>query len=64
MADVLAAMLAALEKTEPEPLKGPDANNPFKAPPVRSERRGQRAAHRDPMGNQAVGNIRREERKQ
>lgn len=62
MADVLAAMLAALDKADAPPLEGPSANNPFRPIPVRPERRGQRAAHRDPTGDRAVGRIRKKEK--
>ena len=62
MADVLAAMLAALEE-KPEPLKSSDGNHPFKSVPTRAERRGQRPSHRDPTGDRAIGRIRKKEKK-
>ena len=39
------------------------ANNPFAPIPQRAERKGQKAAHRDPTGNAAIGNIRRDEKR-
>lgn len=46
-----------------EAMRTPSQNNPFAPVPQRPERRGQKAAHRDPTGNQAIGNIRREEKR-
>lgn len=63
--DILTAMLTALDKprTPVKKTRTPDGNHPFTAPPQREERRGQKAAHRDPTGNAAVGNIHRQEKK-
>lgn len=64
--DPLAAMLAALDKTERDRRAGsartPDMNNPWRPIPVRTERRTQRS-YRDPVGEQAIGNIRKKEKK-
>lgn len=46
-----------------EQMRTPSQNSPFAPIPLRPERKGQKAAHRDPTGNQAIGNIRRQEKK-
>lgn len=64
--DVLAAMLAALDKTEKERraqgARTPDQNNPWRAEGKRPERRT-RPTYADPTGNAAIGNIKKENRK-
>ena len=40
----------------------PDSNNPFRPEAVRRERRTVRP-YRDPVGEQAIGNIRRNEKR-
>lgn len=59
--DMLAAMLAALNHAEKGTQAGkartPDTNNPFQAP----AHRGPRArSWRDPTGEEAIGNIKKE----
>lgn len=58
--DPLAAMLAALDKTERDrrPARTPDQNNPMRPVPVRAARRTQRP-YADPTGETAVGNRKR-----
>ena len=46
-----------------EAMRTPSQNSPFAPVPQRPERRGQKKAHRDPTGDRAVGNIRRQEKK-
>lgn len=62
MSDVLAAMLAALDKTGRDrralSARTPDMNNPLRPIPVRAERRTQRS-YADPTGETAVGNRKR-----
>lgn len=41
----------------------PSQNTPFAPAYQRPERKGQKTAHRDPTGNQAIGNIRRNEKR-
>ena len=63
--DPLAAMLAALDKTTRErrarAARTPDMNNPYASPPMRAERRTARP-YRDPVGEQAIGNIKKEKK--
>lgn len=60
--DPLAAMLAALDKTErnrrADSARIPDLNNPWRPIPARAERRTQRS-YRDPTGETAIGNTKR-----
>lgn len=46
-----------------ERMRRPDINNPFTPAYQRPERKGQRPAHSDRTGDEAVGNIRRQERR-
>jgi len=62
VADVLAAMLAALDKTERDRraavARTPDSNNPWRPVIPRAERRTQRP-YADPTGETAIGNRKR-----
>lgn len=65
MADLLGAMLAALETRDQAAdqrralsARTPDMNNPFRPVPIRAERRTQRS-YADPTGETAVGNRKR-----
>ena len=46
-----------------EQMRRPDINNPYAPAYQRPERKGQRPSHRDPTGERAVGNIRRQEKR-
>lgn len=43
--------------------RAPFQNTPFAPVPQRAERKSQKAAHRDPTAERAVGNIRRTEKR-
>ena len=62
MNDPLAAMLAALDRTERDRraagTRTPDLNNPWRPTLPRAERRTQRP-YADPTGETAIGNTRR-----
>lgn len=63
--DPLAAMLAALDKTDRDrrasSARTPDMNNPWAPPSVRAERRTTRP-YRDPTGEQAIGRLSNKEK--
>ena len=63
--DRLAALIAALDKTERDrraaSARTPDSNNPYRPVTMRPERRT-RTTYADPTGNAAIGNIKKEKK--
>ena len=66
MTDDLRALIAGAytrRADSVEQMRRPDINNPYAPAYQRPERKGQRPSHRDPTGERAVGNIRRQEKR-